>query len=265
VVHDLEGWALPSDPYSEGSEKAPAVRSVVRRVATALLFVVGLTLGAVLHIGHDAADAGPAAVRAAAWLALPSDHGVVTPVLAAPPTTGATPAPSTTAPPPPVAHPPDSVATTAPADPAAVADRVSAALGRISYPWHQLGYRIVFMGPEPGLWGRTSQRSLSTIEIYVRPDESVDMLAHVIAHEIGHAADLVYGNDQRRSLWLELRGISSRPWFTCSMCQDFTTPAGDFAEIFAYWQLGDFSRSQLGPTPTPAQLSQLTPLFSPPA
>src|SRR5438309_2307783 len=124
---------------------------------------------------------------------------------------------------------------------------VSEALARISYPWRQLGYRIVFMGPEPGMWGRTSQRSLSTIEIYVRPDESVDMLAHVVAHEIGHAVDLVYGTDQRRSLWLELRGISPRPWFTCSMCQDFSTPAGDFAEIFAYWQLGDFSRSELAP------------------
>jgi hypothetical protein len=259
----LEGWALPSDSHSEGSDGL-AVRPVVRRVATALLFVVGVTLGAVLHVGHGASSPGSAAVRAAAWLALPSDHGVVTPVLTAPPTTGAGAAAPTTTPPPPAGHRSDPVATTTPADPPAVADRVSAALGRISYPWQQLGYRIVFLGPQPGLWGRTSQRSLSTIEIYVRPDESVDMLAHVIAHEIGHAVDLVYGNDQRRSLWLELRGISPRPWFTCSMCQDFTTPAGDFAEVFAYWQLGDFSRSQLAPPPTPAQLSQLLPLFSPP-
>jgi hypothetical protein len=121
------------------------------------------------------------------------------------------------------------------------------------------------MGPQPGIWGRTSQPSLSTIEIYVRPDESVDMLAHVIAHEIGHAVDLVYGSDQRRSVWFDLRNISPRPWFTCSMCQDFSTPAGDFAETFAYWQLGGFSRSMLAPAPSPAQLSQLSPLFSPPS
>ena len=134
-------------------------------------------------------------------------------------------------------------------------------MARISYPWQQLGYRIVFEGPVPGMSGRTSPRSMGTIEIYVQPDETVDMLAHVIAHEIGHAVDLVYGNDQRRSVWLQLRGISPRPWFTCSMCEDFSTPAGDFAETFAYWQLHDFSRSLLAPPPTVAQLVQLSPLF----
>jgi hypothetical protein len=140
-------------------------------------------------------------------------------------------------------------------------ERIAAAMARISYPWQQLGYRIVFEGPVPGMSGRTSQRSMGTIEIYVRADETVDMLAHVIAHEIGHAVDLVYGNDQRRSVWLQLRGISPRPWFTCSMCQDFSTPAGDFAETFAYWQLHDFSRSLLAPVPTVDQLTRLSPLF----
>jgi hypothetical protein len=149
------------------------------------------------------------------------------------------------------------------APPAAPQAKAAAALARISYPWRQLGYRINFLGPQPGVSGRTSPRSMGFIDIYIRPDESVDMLAHVIAHEIGHAVDLTYGNDQRRQLWDELRGMSPRPWFTCNMCEDFATPAGDFAETFAYWQLHDMSRSQLGPAPTPAQLAQLEPLFNP--
>ena len=233
------------------------------RVATALLFVVGLTLGAILHVGPTGPGVGGAARSASVWMALPDKNGVVTPVLAAPTTTPADAPPPDAALPGTPVGPSRSASTTAPSDPPTAADRVSAAMARISYPWRQLGYRIVFMGPEPTLWGRTSQRSMSMIEIYVRPDESVDMLAHVIAHEIGHAVDLVYGNDQRRSLWFEMRGISPRSWFACSMCQDFSTPAGDFAETFAYWQLGDFSRSQLAPAPTPAELSQLATFFAP--
>jgi len=261
----MEGSALSSHLDSELTQGTTALHRRALRGATALLFVAGLTLGAIVHVGHGGAGSGAAGTQVSAWLALPENGGGVTAVVARPTTTSASPGPATAAPPPLVATPPRSAATTAPTDPPTAAGRVSEALARISYPWRQLGYRIVFLGPEAGMWGRTSQRSLSTIDIYVRPDESVDMLAHVVAHEIGHAVDLVYGTDQRLSLWLELRGISPRPWFTCSMCQDFSTPAGDFAEVFAYWQLGDFSRSELAPPPTPAQLSQLSTLFAPPS
>ena len=134
-----------------------------------------------------------------------------------------------------------------PTQPATTQDRISAALARVSYPWQQLGYRINFLGPQSGVSGRTSPRSMGFIDIYVRPDESVDTLAHVIAHEIGHAVDLTYGTDQRRQLWEQLRGMGPRTWFTCSMCEDFSTPAGYFAETFAYWQLHDYSRSEVAP------------------
>ena len=150
-------------------------------------------------------------------------------------------------------------------DPGATTEaRINAAMALVSYPWQQLGYRILFEGAQPGMQGRTSPRRLGTIEIYVRPGVSADDLAHVIAHEIGHAVDLVYGNDQRRSVWLQLRGAAPQPWFPCNMCDDFSTPAGDFAETFAYWQLHDYSRSRLASLPTPAQLSQLAQLFGPP-
>jgi len=205
---------------------------------------------------------GAANARSVVFVSPPEPGPVVTPVVTEPTTTVSTAPPPAPAPPRPPDRPSRS-AELAPAPPATSQDKVTAALGRISYPWQQLGYRINFLGPQGGVSGRTSPRSMGFIDIYVRPDESVDMLAHVIAHEIGHAVDLTYGNDQRRQVWEQLRGMSSRAWFTCNMCEDFATPAGDFAETFAYWQLHDFSRSELAPAPTPEQLAQLQPFFQP--
>jgi hypothetical protein len=199
-----------------------------------------------------------------AWLALPDGPAVVTPVTLDPTTTVPATAPEP-APPRPTDHPSRSAnAGAVQQDPATTVEaRINAAMALVDYPWRQLGYRILFESAQPGMQGRTSPRRLGTIEIYVRPSVSANDLAHVIAHEIGHAVDLVYGNDQRRSLWLQLRGVGPQAWFPCSMCDDFSTPAGDFAETFAYWQLHDYSRSRLAPLPTPAQLSQLAPMFGP--
>jgi hypothetical protein len=200
-----------------------------------------------------------------AWLALPDGPAVVTPVTPDPTTTVAATAPEAVPPRPPDRPSRAANAGAAGQDPAATVEaRINTAMALVSYPWRQLGYRILFESAQPGMQGRTSPRRLGTIEIYVRPDVSAGDLAHVIAHEIGHAVDLVYGDDQRRSLWLQLRGVGSQPWFPCNMCDDFSTPAGDFAETFAYWQLHDYSRSRLAPLPTPAQLSQLAQLFGPP-
>lgn len=232
------------------------------RVALLLLFVAGLAAGWLGRPGHG--GPGPLANAQAAWLAAPAEPPVVTTITPDAPPTTATTAPPAPTPPRPVDRPSRSAVAPPPAAaPQTTQDKIAAAMARITYPWQQTGYRIVFSGSQPGMQGRTSPRSMGFIEIYVRPDETVDNLAHVIAHEIGHAVDLTYGNDQRRSVWLQLRGITPRPWFTCSMCDDFSVPAGDFAETFAYWQVGDFSRSRLAPPPTPAQLAQLVPLFGP--
>ncbi len=49
-------------------------------------------------------------------------------------------------------------------------------------------------------------------------------------------------------------GPPDLPWFGCNACDDLGTPAGDFAESFAAWQVpsGDFS-SRLGPPPDAVQ------------
>jgi hypothetical protein len=148
----------------------------------------------------------------------------------------------------------------APPPPRSQADDV---LSRIHYPWQQLGYTISFEGPRAGLLGGTIP-STHQIIAFVRPGEPTDLITHVIAHEIGHAIDKTYNTPARRQQWLQLRGVSpNQPWFTCSGCLDFATPAGDFAETFAAWQLGVQSRSTLAPPPDAATMVALSRLFSP--
>ncbi|HWC39719.1 MAG TPA: hypothetical protein VG476_14370 [Acidimicrobiales bacterium] len=170
------------------------------------------------------------------------------------------PAPTTTEPLlPPLAHPTPSSPPPPPVG--------AAALAEIAYPWQQLGYQIVFLGPRPDLMGQTIFDA-HRIEIYLRSGESQQMVAHVLAHEIGHAADVAYNTSERRQQWLNLRGAStSQPWFGCDSCDDFSSPAGDYAETFSFWQVGpnaDFSH--LAPPPSRDQLQHLIPLFyaSPP-
>ena len=145
---------------------------------------------------------------------------------------------------------------TAQADP--LEKRRTAILALIAYPWQDLGYKIEFLGPRPGYRAMTISDK-RRIEIYVRPGDSVESQAFDLAHEIGHAFDLERNNSERRKKWRELRGIDAgTPWFGCNRCPDYATPAGDFAETFAYLLLGPGSyHSRLGAPPTAAQISVL--------
>jgi hypothetical protein len=90
------------------------------------------------------------------------------------------------------------------------------------------------------------------------------VLAHTIAHELGHVLDFTQGNPAKHASYLTLRGINPlTPWFGCSGCTDYRTPAGDWAEVFAYWLAGpgDF-RSQMAPAPNAVQMSAIRLLYS---
>lgn len=138
-----------------------------------------------------------------------------------------------------------------------------AALARIGFDPGTLGYEIRFLPARPGYYGMTYPQE-RRIDIWVRPDQSLELLAHVAAHELGHAVDLTWNDDARRAEYLELRGLGSRSWFTCDGCTDFSTPAGDFAEVFAAWAVGDTDfRSTLGPPPSPDEYEQLVRFFAP--
>lgn len=136
------------------------------------------------------------------------------------------------------------------------------ALGLIDYPWDTLGWTIEFKPGRSGFLGLAigpEQR----VEIYVRDTHGVIDVAHTLAHELGHAVDLTYGIDYRRSEYRRMRGLNAdADWFGCDACTDYATPAGDFAEVFEYWLLGggDF-RSQLAGPPSAEQLEEIATLF----
>jgi hypothetical protein len=130
------------------------------------------------------------------------------------------------------------------------------------YDVTKLGYRMVFKPSVHGLLGLTDGGA-RTVTVYIRSTESDVVLAHSIAHEIGHALDFSRGSDAKHQLYLSIRHLStSQYWYGCNNCTDYATPAGDWAEVFAQWLAGpgDF-RSQMGGVPSSAQLSQLGDLF----
>ncbi len=158
------------------------------------------------------------------------------------------------------------VAVALPAPPAAPAqdpDAVGrAALEMIDYPWQDLGWEIRFRPARAGYLG-LAVGPKRRIDIFVRPDHSVTDVAHTVAHELGHAVDLTYGSEYRRSEYQRMRGLSpDADWFGCDACSDYATPAGDFAEVFEYWLLGgaDF-RSRLGGPPDAETLEHISTLF----
>jgi hypothetical protein len=128
----------------------------------------------------------------------------------------------------------------------------------IRYPWQQLGYEVVFLPARPGFRAMTiSDRR--RIELYARSGDQPIDLAYDLAHELGHAFDLVQNNAERRTRWCNLRGIDPEtPWFGCNRCPDYDTPAGDFAETFAFLLLGpgDY-HSRMAAQPSPEQIPRL--------
>ncbi len=186
----------------------------------------------------------------------PSTTGssTTTPAITGPSTTTpATTAPSTTT--------PATTATSALALPG-YEQRGANALSLVSYPWQRQlpGWVIEFKPERKGYYGLTMVDE-NRIEVYVRSDQSDALLAHVVAHEIGHALDVTLNDGDDRRRWQEARGISDAPWWPSPAATDFSTGAGDFAESFAHWQVGGTSfRSNLGPTPNDAQRALLAEL-----
>jgi hypothetical protein len=139
------------------------------------------------------------------------------------------------------------------------------ALAVISYDWVDLlpDWEIRFHAAASGAYGYTVAEN-ERIDIYVRTEESEALLAHVIAHELGHAVDVSFNDGDDRRRWLDVRGIDDVPWWPENRAADFATGAGDFAESFAAWQVGDASfRSKLGPPPNAEARALLAALAGP--
>jgi hypothetical protein len=132
----------------------------------------------------------------------------------------------------------------------------SKALGLLRIDWRGLlpGWQIRFLPGRAGIRGATFPDT-SVIEIYVRASDTPNDLAHVIAHELGHAVDVSRFSDADRSAWKAARGIAlDASWFPSGAgAADYLTPAGDWAESFASWLVGSGWFSKLGPPPNVAQ------------
>jgi hypothetical protein len=121
------------------------------------------------------------------------------------------------------------------------------------------GWTIQFKAPRTGYLGLTLVKQ-RTVEIYLRAGRSVEGIAHDLAHELGHIADVTFNDNETRSAYLVNRGLAeSTPWWTCNSCGDLQVGAGDFAETFAVLVGPKFKfYSEVGPRPSAAQLAAIT-------
>lgn len=197
-----------------------------------------------------------------------------------PPTTAApitTTVPPTTAPPPPppTTAPPVAAAAPPPPPPVGAAralerltrpqtrDVAARALGLIAFDWQVglPGWELRFLDGRSGFRGLTYPES-RVIEVFVRNSDTPESLAHVVAHELGHAIDVTRLDDGERSRWAATRGFGARVgWWVPSGGSDFGSGAGDFAESFAWWQAGaGHWYGQLAPPPSPLDVAVLAEL-----
>ena len=123
------------------------------------------------------------------------------------------------------------------------------------------GWEVRYRGPNSSFRGLTFPYD-KVVEIYVRGGETPESVAGILAHELGHAIDVTHFVASDRDDWLDARGIQSSPWWPSAYANDFQAGAGDFAEAFAYWAVGDPSSSEIGGNPSAAQLDVLRSLVT---
>jgi len=119
---------------------------------------------------------------------------------------------------------------------------------RAALPSWEIGYGT----HHPDFLGVTYSAE-KTITVHVAPGASVESVAGVLMHEVGHALDLERLDDSQRAEWITLRNMPAA-WWPGDGLSDFAVGAGDFAEAVAAYTTGSPSRSVYGEF-TPEQLA----------
>ena len=149
--------------------------------------------------------------------------------------------------------------------PATVPDATgSAALATIPFDWERLlpGWTIEFAGHHDDLLGGTSWQE-RRITIWIRPEQSLGQVRHVIAHEIGHALDVTYFDHALRTRWTAQRSFDpDEDWWPESGENDYASPAGDLAETIATWVNGTDHWAGTGGEPTEADIALVRELLA---
>ena len=125
----------------------------------------------------------------------------------------------------------------------------------LPFDWKAIlpGWEINYLDSDDRFRGLTYPYDKS-IDMFVRDSDTAESLAGILAHELAHAIDVEHFGDGERNDWRDARDLGGAPWWPDAYAGDFATGAGDFAESFAYWALGDNSSSELGGNPTDEQL-----------
>jgi hypothetical protein len=127
----------------------------------------------------------------------------------------------------------------------------------------KLGVSVVFSGTHPSYLG-LFQSASRTVNVYVRPGQTVESVAWVLAHELGHAIDVFTFAQDDRNAWAAARGFDPAMWWPgVGATNDQSSGAGDFAESFALFAAGSglTFRSNLGPSPSWEQLAVIPSLI----
>jgi len=111
---------------------------------------------------------------------------------------------------------------------------------RSALPDWQIGYA----DDHPDFLGVTLSAQ-QLITVHVEADATVEIVAAVLMHEVGHAIDLEFLDDEMRSEWIDLRGMPAT-WWPGNGLSDFAVGAGDFAEAVSALTTGSPSSSVYG-------------------
>ena len=125
------------------------------------------------------------------------------------------------------------------------------ALRLVNFDAARVGYAISFEPGRPGVRAQTD-RATKRVSVFLRHGDSPTVVAHDVAHELGHAYDDARMVAADRGAYLARRGAASVPWEPDG-ASDYAVGAGDFAEVFALCHSAspDF-RGRLAPRPVDA-------------